>query len=147
MQLRGEEHCNRHFKSGLTFPKYWINDHRMTDMLSWKKAPRRITESSSWPCTGSWNSPFVVVFLSPHHLLNMEPNIKTNVWKSDLLTTERLFDISLLVTRSENMYHLIYFYKLAPWGITKKKIQNECTARSKSFPNFKMLDSFVLPEK
>lgn len=42
------------------------------------------------------------------------------------------------------MYLLIYCVKFAPWGITIKKIQNECTARSKSFPNFKMLDSFII---
>lgn len=42
------------------------------------------------------------------------------------------------------MYLLIYCFKLAPWGITIKKIQNECIARSKSFPNFKMLDSFII---
>lgn len=41
------------------------------------------------------------------------------------------------------MYLLIYVFKLAPWRITYKKIQNECTARSKSFPKFKMLHSFI----
>lgn len=74
----------------------------------------------------------------------MEPNIKTNVWKSGLLKIKRLFEISLLVTRKRNLYLLIYFYKLVPWGITNKKIQNECTVRSKSFTNFKMLDSFII---